>query len=164
MDEHLDELVALAVRLRTEGTREACGRAADLSDQHPRSAAIAYQAAWAHDTLGLESGAVRFYERALTEPGLAADDRHGCFVGLGSTYRALGRYGLSLATLRRGLAEFPDDPTLRTFLAMALYNTGDPREAVRTLLKVTAATSADPELRGYRSAIEYYADHLDQVQ
>ena len=35
---------------------------------------------------------------------------------------------------------------------------------MRTLLKVTATTSADPQVQGYRRAIEYYADNLDETQ
>jgi tetratricopeptide (TPR) repeat protein len=153
-----------AVRLRAEGTPQARERLVSLVDRYPQDAAIAYQTAWAHDSAGLEAAAVPFYEQALNGSGLSADDRHGAFLGLGSTYRVLGRYDLSLATLRRGLAEFPDNMALRTFLAMALYNVGESREAVRKLLKVTASTSADPQVQAYRRAIEYYADNLDETQ
>lgn len=153
-----------AVWLREEGTPQARERLVSLVDRYPQDATIAYQTAWAHDSVGLEAEAVPFYERALNGSGLSAEDRHGAFLGLGSTYRVLGRYDLSLATLRRGLEEFPDNPALRAFLAMALYNVGESREAVRTLLKVTATTSADPQVQNYRRAIEYYADNLDETQ
>jgi tetratricopeptide (TPR) repeat protein len=159
-----DELFARAVALHDARTEQACAELAELSDRHPQHAGIASRAAWAHDRLGLEAEAVRYYERALgNADDLSADDQHGCHLGLGSTFRALGRYQSALSTLRRGLAEFPDDPALRTFLAMALYNVGDAREAVRTLLQVTAATSADPRLQGYRRAVGHYADHLDEI-
>ena len=110
-----------------EGTPQAREQLVGLVDQYPQDAVIAYQTAWAHDSAGLEAEAVPFYERALNGSGLSADDRHGAFLGLGSTYRVLGRYDLALATLRRGLAEFPDNAALRTFLAMALYNVGESR-------------------------------------
>jgi hypothetical protein len=45
---------------------------------------------------------------------------------------------------------------------MTLHNVGESGEAVRGLLKVLAATSADPRVRGLRRAIEYYADNLDE--
>lgn len=151
-----------AVRLREEGrAAEARVELVALAARYPQDAEIAYQTAWAHDVLGLESEAVPFYERALSVPGLPADDRHGVFVGLGSTYRVLGRYETALRTLRRGLTEFPHDPALEAFLAMALHNTGEGREAVRMLLRALAATSDDERLRGYRRAIEHYADALD---
>lgn len=164
MNEQRDAALSQAVRLREEGTEQAREQLVSLAERYPQDAAIAYQAAWAHDALGLETEAVPFYERALSGSGLSSDDRHGVFLGLGSTYRVLGRYDLSLATLRRGLEEFPHDAALQTFLAMALYNLGESREAVRTLLNVTAATSTDRHVQRYRRAIEYYAENLDETQ
>ncbi|WP_406447601.1 tetratricopeptide repeat protein [Streptomyces sp. NBC_00876] len=159
-----DEALAQAVRLRERKDPRAHEELVRLAARHPHDAAIAYQTAWSHDSLGLEAGAVPFYERALEGAGLAAEDRHGAFLGLGSTLRVLGRYAAALDVLRRGLGEFPHDAALRTFLAMTLYNVGESREAVRTLLLVSAATSGDPQVQAYRSAIEYYADHLDDTE
>ncbi|MGW7056446.1 tetratricopeptide repeat protein [Streptomyces sp. NPDC054887] len=164
-DQERDATLAAAVRLREEGRAgEARVLLVDLAERFPRDAEIAYQTAWAHDVLGLEREAVPFYERALAVPGLPAADRHGVFLGLGSTYRVLGSYEQALRTLRLGLAEFPGDPALESFLAMALYNTGQGREAVRTLLRTLAATSGDPGVRQYRRAIEQYADDLDATE
>ncbi|MGX1882921.1 tetratricopeptide repeat protein [Streptomyces sp. NPDC055287] len=164
-DQERDTALSQAVRLREDGrVAEARAQLVALADQYPQDAEIAYQAAWAHDVLGLEHEAVPYYERALSVPGLPAEDRHGVFLGLGSTYRVLGRYEPALRTLRRGLAEFPQDPALESFLAMALYNTGEGREAVRTLLRALAATSGDPRVRSYRRAIEQYADDLDATE
>ncbi|MFD5101068.1 tetratricopeptide repeat protein [Streptomyces albidochromogenes] len=161
-DQERDAALARAVRLREDGrAEEARVQLLALAERYPRDARIAYQTAWAHDVLGLEHEAVPFYERSLSVPGLPAEDRHGVFLGLGSTYRVLGRYAAALRTLRLGLAEFPGDPALESFLAMALYNTGEGREAVRTLLRALAATSADPRVGTYRRAIEQYADDLD---
>ncbi len=153
-----------AIRLREQGTDEARLRLIELAERNPKDAVIAYQTAWAHDSLGFEAEAAPYYERALAAEGLSAEDRHGVFLGLGSTYRVLGKYEDSLRTLRRGLGEFPGDTALRTFLAMALHNVGEARDAMGTLLKVLAETSADAKVQRYRRAIEYYADHLDDVE
>ncbi|WP_329109114.1 tetratricopeptide repeat protein [Micromonospora sp. NBC_01699] len=164
MGDQNEAVLAQAVRLREEGSARARERLVDLADRHPQDAAVAYQAAWAHDSAELEAEAVPFYERALGGTGLSAEDRHGAYLGLGSTYRVLGRYDESLTTLRRALDEFPEDAALLTFLAMALYNVGESRQAVRTLLKVVVATSGDARVREYRRAIGYYADNLDETQ
>jgi tetratricopeptide (TPR) repeat protein len=165
MDHERDAALAQAVRLREQGQApQAREQLLILAERYPQDAEIAYQAAWAHDVLGLEAEAVPFYERALTGSGLSAEDRHGALLGLGSTYRVLGRFDLSLATLRRGLEEFPGDAALHAFLAMTLYNVGESGDAVGGLLKALAATSADPRVRGFRRAIEYYADNLDETQ
>ena len=164
-DHERDAELAQAVQLRKQGQAEqAREQLLALAARYPQDVEIAYQTAWVHDVLGLEAEAVPFYERALAEAGLAEEDRHGAFLGLGSTHRVLGRYDLAVQTLRRGLAEFPDDPALQAFLAMALYNSGEGREAVRLLLRVLAATSSDRRVQDYRRAIEHYAEDLDGVQ
>ncbi|CAM5646549.1 hypothetical protein SBADM41S_12045 [Streptomyces badius] len=68
-----------------------------------------------------------------------------------------------METLRRGVEEFPDDGAMRTFLAMALFNTGEHDEAMRLLLELTAATSQDPYVQQYRRAIEHYAKDLHET-
>ena len=160
-----DTALAHATRLREQGQ---AGRAREqllrLAERFPADAVIAYQTAWAHDVLGLEAQAVPFYERALAGAELPREDRHGAFLGLGSTYRVLGRYEEAVRTLRRGLDEFPCDPALQAFLAMALYNRGEGREAVRLLLKTLTASTDDAGVQRYRRAVEYYADDLDAVE
>ncbi|WP_327270448.1 tetratricopeptide repeat protein [Streptomyces sp. NBC_01218] len=159
-----DELLAGAVRLRTEGRpEEARERLLTLTAEFPEDAEIAYQTAWAHDVLGLEAEAVPYYERALSAGKLGDEDRLGALIGLGSTYRVLGRYGQAVEVLRRGVADFPADGALRTFLAMALYNTGEHHEAMELLLRVVATTSEDPSVRRYRTAVEHYASGLDET-
>lgn len=76
---------------------------------------MAHRTACVHDRLGLEAEAVPFHERCLTGTGLSAQDRRGALLGLGSTHRVLGRYAYAVGTLRRGVAEYPDDGGLRTF-------------------------------------------------
>ncbi|MFH8610940.1 tetratricopeptide repeat protein [Streptomyces sp. NPDC018029] len=160
--EDRDRLLAEAVRLREGGRpEEARERLVALAAEFPHDAEVAYQTAWVHDTLGLEAEAVPYYERALKGTGLSNDDRRGALLGLGSTYRILGRYEEAVATLGQGAAEFPDDGGLKTFLAMALYNTGRTHDAMQMLLTLLVATSKDPDIAGYRPAIEEYAKDLD---
>ncbi|WP_374778151.1 tetratricopeptide repeat protein [Streptomyces sp. NBC_01310] len=169
-DDERDGLLADAVGLREQGRQEeARDRLVELATRYPDDAEVAYQTAWAHDVLGLEAEAVPFYERALKAPGpgpgsgLSPEDRRGALLGLGSTLRVLGRYEEAVATLRGAAEEFPDNGALRTFLAMALFNTGEHHESARLLLNLVAATSDDPSVRHYRRAIEYYARDLDET-
>lgn len=156
--------LARAVRLHEEGRHEeARTLLLGLSARHPRDALVAYRTAWIHDLLGLESEAAPHYERALAGDGLGAEDRRGAMLGLGSTYRVLGRYAEAVETLRAGVVAFPGDGALRTFLAMALYNTDAHHEAMRTLLELLVTTSEDPGVRTYRRAITHYAQDLDET-
>ncbi|GGO48438.1 hypothetical protein GCM10012286_44060 [Streptomyces lasiicapitis] len=163
-----DQVLAEAVRLRESGSREeARALLVPLSERFPDDAEVAYQTAWVHDTLGLEAEALPYYLRAIQRAdgagGLSDDDRRGALLGLGSTYRVLGRYEEAVTALREASEEYPDDGALKTFLAMALYNTGHAHEAMGTLLRLLAATSRDPDIAGYRPAIEYYAKDLDET-
>ncbi|MER8084112.1 tetratricopeptide repeat protein [Streptomyces sp. NPDC058316] len=160
-DHDRNALLATAVRLRTEGrAEEARQRLLALCAAFPTDAEVAYQTAWAHDVLGLEAEAVPFYERCLDGTGLSEEDRRGALLGLGSTHRVLGHHHRAVEVLRGGVEEFPDDGALRTFLAMALFNTGEHHESSRLLLELLAATSEDPHVRQYRRAIEHYAQDL----
>lgn len=155
-----DNPAAEAERLREARDRE--GLLA-LAAGHPHDPAVAYRCAWLHDTLGLEADAAPYYETALAAPGLSGPDRLGAHTGLGSTYRVLGRYDDALAAFDRALAEFPGDPALTAFRAMALHNLGRSADAVGSLLRLLTRTSSDPAVAAYRRAIEHYADHLDET-
>lgn len=159
-----DELLAQAVRLREEGHPEqARERLLSLTAAFPEAVDVAYQTAWVHDVLGLEAEAVPYYERSLQDDGLGEEDRRGALLGLGSTYRVLGRFGQAVETLRQGVSEFPDDGALQTFLAMALFNTGEHHEATQLLLRLVAATSDSPHVQRYRPTIEHYAADLTRT-
>ena len=104
---------------------------------------MAVLTAWTHDSLGLEEEAAEHYEAALAN-GLAGDDLRGALLGLGSTYRTLGRDDDSERIFRRGLEEFPDFRPYRVFRAMLQYNRGEAREAVRELVNILLETTSDP--------------------
>ena len=98
----MDERLAAAVRLRERGELKAARAALlELVAEGSDDAVVHYQTAWAHDVLGLESEAIPFYERALAL-GLHGEERAGALLGLGSTYRTLGRYDDAERTLRAG--------------------------------------------------------------
>ncbi|WP_253766830.1 tetratricopeptide repeat protein [Goodfellowiella coeruleoviolacea] len=158
------EALAEVIAARQAGDPE---RARDLVlrlvERAPDDVHVAYQAAWVHDLLGLEADAVPHYVRALARPGLPAEDRRGALLGLGSTYRTLGRYPEAVATLEQGVAEFPEHRPLRVFLAMAQHNAGRSKQAVESLLTLLVETTSDPEIAGYQQAIARYAEDLDRT-
>jgi tetratricopeptide (TPR) repeat protein len=156
----MDKRLQAAVRLREAGDAERARVALlGLVAERPGDAVVHYQTACAHDALGLEAQAVPFYERAL-ELGLEGPDRAGALVGLGSSYRNLGRYDDAERTLRAGREEFGHGGAFDAFLAMVLHNLGRHAEAIELLLTALASTSADDSIRRYRRAIEFYADEL----
>ena len=117
-----------------------------------------FERARAHDREGREAEAVPCYERALA---LDLDDpeRPRALLGLGSTYRNLGRHDDAVRVLEVAVAEYPDRAELRLFLALALRSAGRERDGFRLLGELVVAGS---ELHGYERAAAYYLDHLDE--
>jgi len=155
--------LARAVALREAGeVNEAKDVLLELQREHPEDAEVNLQCAWAHDRLGLEREAIPYYEAAI-RLGLDQADRKDALLGLGSTYRTLGRYEEALSTLDRGVEEFPDDGGMKVFQAMALYNNSRGKEACELLLTLLSTTTADDTIASYRRAIEIYAADLDRT-
>jgi predicted Zn-dependent protease len=157
-----EERFARAVELREHGElEEARELLLELRAELPDDPGVAVQTAWVHDSLGLEEEAVGHYEAAIAG-GLADEELRGALLGLGSTYRTLGRDDDSEQTLRRGLELFPDFRPLRVFHAMLAYNRGRPREALQAVLEILVDTTSDPEIQRYRRALAAYAEDLDR--
>jgi predicted Zn-dependent protease len=157
-----DERLAQAVELRERGElEEARQLLLELRREHPDDPQVAVQTAWVHDSLGLEEEAVEHY-RAAIAGGLADEELRSALLGLGSTYRALGRDAESDVTFREGIDRFPDFAALRVFRAMTLYNLDRSREAVQELIHVLLETSSDPSIERYRRSLTGYADDLDR--
>ena len=134
----------------------------ELLHSHPTDAQILYQYAWLHDALGEERAAVPLYEQAIAN-GLPPKALRSALLGLGSTYRTLGEYAKSVATLRRGLEQFPAAQEFAVFLSLALYNTGEHRTAMELLLQTLLDTTGDPSIQRYERALRFYADKLYQT-
>ena len=112
--------------------------------------------------MGRERESISFYVRAI-EQGLSESDLEGALLGLGSTYRGLGEYQQAEETLRRGVREFPHNRALQTFLAMALYNTQQYKEAMELVLTNLMETTSDEHLQYFKRPLVYYASHLDET-
>ncbi|MFC5602266.1 tetratricopeptide repeat protein [Sporosarcina koreensis] len=152
-----------AVLLRNEGKlTESNEILAAMAKDDPKSAEINYQCAWSFDILGKEAEAVPYYEKAL-RLGLNDEDALGAIIGLGSTYRTLGRFKKSKTVFESGLARFPENNALKTFYAMTLYNVEEHVKAMEILLTCLVQTSNDPDILSYKRAIGFYADKLDKT-
>jgi tetratricopeptide (TPR) repeat protein len=134
----------------------------ELHALDPSDAVVALECASTYDNLGREHEAIPLYERAIAL-GLTGDDLRGAHLGLGSSHRWVGDFGKAIQVLQRGKALFPEAREFDAFLALALYNTGDARAALRLALTALAETSADLAILQYKPAILYYAERLDET-
>ena len=157
-----EERIARAVELREGGELESARELLlQLRTEFPDDAQVAVQTAWVHDSIGLEDEAVEHYEAAIAGE-LTDEELRGALLGLGSTYRTLGRDADSDRVLREGIERFPDFPALRAFHAMTLYNLGRPRDAIEQLLNLLVETADEPSIQRYRRALSGYAEDLDR--
>jgi tetratricopeptide (TPR) repeat protein len=154
---------AAAQALRRAGHHaEAKDMLVSLAAQHPGDASLQYDAACVHDFLGEETAAIPYYLAAIAG-NLPDAELRSALLGLGSTYRTLGRYAEAEATLQRGLERFPEANEIKVFLAMVRHNLGRSKEAVEALLVLLADTSSDEQIQAYRGAIAFYAQDIERT-
>lgn len=123
-----------------------------------------YELACKCDSEGRESEAVGHYESALRSlSSLSLEDQRGLLLGLGSTYRCLGRYDESLQVFDRALEMFPAGREYSTFRALTKFNLGRSNECIEDLLNLLIDTTNDEGIRKYGRALRFYADKLDQT-
>ena len=98
------------------------------------------------------------------EAGLSGDlttiERRSSFVGLGSSYRALGEYQKAHEVLRDALVEFPEATEIEVFMSIAEYNLGHFQQAIQRLLCLLVQNTANEHVLRYKKAIEFYAKDL----
>ena len=152
-----------AVDLRKSGNhKESNQLLTKLVQEFPNNASINYQCAWSFDLLGEESKAVPYYENAI-KLGLSSKELEGALLGLGSTYRSLGEYEKSKSTFLKGIESFPNNKAIQTFYSMTLYNLNEHSKAMELLLKCLTDTTTDDEILGYKKAIDFYSNKLDEI-
>jgi predicted Zn-dependent protease len=126
---------------------------------HPDDVEAQIACAYAHDRVGLEAEAIRYYERAwalgVPEPG-----RKGFIVGFGSTLRNVGRAEDAVNVLAEAIAGDPHYPPYAAFLALALADTGHPKAALATLLGCALDAARDDAFDGYQRALAAYHREL----
>ncbi|MEZ4516485.1 MAG: tetratricopeptide repeat protein [Chloroflexota bacterium] len=130
-----------------------------MFQEHPDHPLILFEVGGSYDVIGEEELAIPYYRRALVE-GIDGDDRQECLVCLGSSLRVIGESEEAVAILQQAVEEFPNRPSARVFLALALLDEGEEVEAVATLLDVVLKTSNDEDIQAYSGALEYYRDEL----
>ncbi|WP_088810823.1 MULTISPECIES: tetratricopeptide repeat protein [unclassified Listeria] len=133
-----------------------------LLETEPENPYVLYQVAWSFDVLEKEEEAIAFYEKAI-QNGLSGADLAEAYLGLGSTYRALGKYDVAEEVIRKGRQQFPNNYALSVFYAMVLHNLERHSESAEILLHLLAETSSDEAIIAYKKAIVFYADKLDRV-
>lgn len=152
-----------AVRLREEGQLEQAKQLfLSLLRKDEKNPRLHAYCAWCYDSLGEERQAVAHYERAI-RLGLTGEELAESYLGLGSTYRALGRYAEAEQLFAEAIEYFPNHGALKVFQAMTHYNVGRHEEATGALLELLASPKPDESIARYRRAIAFYARNLNET-
>jgi tetratricopeptide (TPR) repeat protein len=118
-----------------------------------------YQIACTYDRVGKERKAIPFYQKAIQQ-GLIGDELKSAYLGMGSSYRAIGRYAPANQTFRKGIKRFPEDNAMKVFYAMNLFNLKKYQQAMEILLNLIVLTSHDKQIQNYQTGIEFYSNKL----
>ena len=158
MKEQIAKAIALRGGSKPEEALEILG---SLLQSMPRDPNVNYQMALTCDAIGKEADAIAYYKAAL-EYGLV-EDRRGALLGLGSTYRCLGKYEKSLIVFDQAIVEFPDFGALKVFRSLVLYNLGRVETSFAELLIQLLDTTSDTSIKSYDRALRFYSDKLNET-
>jgi tetratricopeptide (TPR) repeat protein len=125
-----------------------------LAAELPAGVGIAdFERASSLDSVGHSDLAVPLYRQALAA-GLTGERRRRAVIQLASSLRNLGEPRESVALLEAELEQPSDhlDDAVRAFLALALADSGRPRDAVSIALAALA-----PHLHRYQRSLSNYA-------
>ena len=147
----------VAMRLWLAGNyEEAVKQFLIVLSEEPTNEQAYYYVASCYDALGQESEAIAYYEKAIA---LGIDDS-GAYIGLGSTYRIVGRLEDARNMLEKGRERFPEQHALPPFLALVYNDLGLHEQALQLMLKSYVEASNDQDVKSYRRAILQYANDL----
>jgi tetratricopeptide (TPR) repeat protein len=150
-------LAALWASLDDHSEEDFIAKMEELLAELPADSAVAaYERGSAFDSTGHSDLAVPLYREAL-ERGLAPDRRRQAVIQLASSLRNLGQASESVSLLRAEQAAGSDelDDAVSGFLALALVETGEEREALSTAL-----TALSGHMTRYRRSLANYAREL----
>ncbi len=159
---NLKNKLSEAMQLRKdEKAEEAIAILKTLLLSQPDDPDINAQLAYTYDSIGQESNAIPFYEKAIDNN--LVEDRCGAMLGLGSSYRCLGEYEKSLKVFDVAILEFPKERSLKVFRALTIYNLGKSEESVCELLLQLLDTTADASIKSYDQALRFYSKRLNET-
>lgn len=150
------------VKLREAGSLEdALLRMKEIYINNSENPDYNYQLAVCNDVLGKEQEAIPLYEKAI-ELGIK-NEIENVYVGLGSSYRAVGKYEKALEIFNKAEKLFPDNTVIKVFKSITLCNCGNSDLAVSNLIKILLENTNNCDIKKYEKALLYYSDHLDET-
>lgn len=150
------------LKLRKEGKlEESLLKMKKIYNNNPGNPEYNYQLAWCNDVFGNEKEAIPLYKKAI-DLGIKSDIEN-VYLGLGSSYRAIGEYEKALEIFNKAEELFPDNSAIKVFKSITLYNCGNFDLAVSNLIKILLENTNNCDIKSYEKALLYYSEHLDET-
>lgn len=159
MTNTIDEVIELRSKKEYIKAKE---KMEDILIKDPNNAYYNYQMAWCLDNLGLEQEAINYYHKAINN-NLELIYLKDAYIGLGSTYRSIGKYKEAENILNEGLTKFEDSPVLKIFLAITQYNMNKNQKSVSLLIDTLLTNDDNTEIHEYKNALTFYNENLDKI-
>ena len=159
MTNTIDEVIELRSKKEYIKAKE---KMEDILGEDPNNAYYNYQMAWCLDNLGLEHEAINYYHKAINN-NLDLIYLKDAYIGLGSTYRSIGKYKEAEHILNEGLTKFDDSPVLKIFLAITHYNMNNNQKSVSLLIDTLLTNVENTEIHEYKNALKFYNENLDKI-
>jgi ribosomal protein S18 acetylase RimI-like enzyme len=131
----------------------------DVVDQYPTTGRAKFELANALDYFGQEAQAVPLYKEAMSL-GLSAEYDAYARLQLGSSLRNIGRIEEAVSLLRDAEDRYPQMPSIRMFLALALYAKGQADESLKVALQTMLRHINTHDVERFRPALESYIEEM----
>lgn len=126
---------------------------------NPVNPEVYYHLAWLYDKMNREIEASKKYEKAL-KLGIKGENLKGCLLGLGSTYRNIGKHSKALKIFEQAQKLYPKSSEFLVFKALTLFDLNQKNKSVELLLEIITKTTKDKGIETYKEAIKYYAKEI----
>ncbi len=128
-----------------------------LYEANPDDPRILYEYGGAFDSAGHETQAIPLYRLAL-EKGMSGDYLPQLYLQLASSLRNIGQLDEAITMLEQACQRYPERPSLKLFLALALESAGRQHDALTTLFDLAIAHVATADMKRYTRSIRAYVD------
>ena len=128
-----------------------------LFDEHPDNPRVLYEYGGAFDSAGHENEAIPLYHQAL-EKGLSGDYVPQLYLQLASSLRNVGQLDEAITMLEQACQHYPERPSLKLFLALALESAGRDHDALTTLFDLAVIHVDTADMKRYARSIRAYVD------
>lgn len=163
MRKELAESLARARELRKQDELEESQELLlSLLQDYPEDPMVLFEVGGSYDLIGYADEAISYYEDAI-EMGLDGSELQECMICLGISYRGIGNPKHAVEILEEAAEKFPDDSSIKAFLALSYYSNEQYAQAIQQLLDVVLKNESDEQIMAYADTLDYYKENLDEV-